>query len=374
MYYKIDIERRNDTVSIDKFIPQLIRAALDNNSREVRSVSMRILRKIKTTNPVIANDIAKILAEHSIGASSYRSFGLDPSPTDSDTLKDLVLIEEFIDLPEPIFNENISNQLKNFIKEREESEKLLQVGLAPPSSLLLHGPPGVGKTEIAKYLSSKFDLYLITLDLSSVISSYLGKTGQNLKKVLDYAKNNPSILLLDEFDAVAKRRDDMSDLGELKRIVNVLLKELENWPSHTVLIAATNHANLLDPAIWRRFDRDIEIKLPEFNERKLMLERELLKINEDLDNMIPLLAEITEGYSGADIKKISERTKRRVVLSGDSYSETVIGEILQFKGETTVEFNKKFAKIAHENFGISIRNIAKMLGKSISAVQYYLKK
>ncbi|WP_337982379.1 AAA family ATPase [Lysinibacillus sp. C5.1] len=361
-------------MGIEKLVSQLIRASLDNNSREVRAISMRIIRKIKDDHPKIADEIASALAEHSIGASTQRSIGISPTPQDSESMKDLVLIEEFIDLEKPIFSENIAEQLETFIKEREQSEKLMQVGLTPPSSLLLHGPPGVGKTQIAKYLSNRFELSLITLDLSSVISSYLGKTGQNLKKVLDYVKNQPSILLLDEFDAVAKRRDDMSDLGELKRIVNVLLKELENWPSHTILIAATNHPNLLDPAIWRRFDRDIEITLPGPKERKLMLESEFNDVAENLKEIISLLVQFTDGLSGADIKKLSDRTKRRVILHDVDYAEAIIQELLQFKNDGSIEFNKKFAKLAHEQVRIPIRTIAKWLGKSSSAVQYYLKK
>lgn len=360
-------------MSIEKLISKLIRASLDNDLREVRAISMRIIRRLKDSDPKIAEEIASALAEHSIGASTQRSMGISPTPQDSETMQELVSIEEFIDLQQPIFSKEISGQLEMFIKERQESEKLLQAGLIPPSSLLLHGPPGVGKTQIAKYLASKFELNLITLDLSSVISSYLGKTGQNLKKVLDYVKKQPSILLLDEFDAVAKRRDDMSDLGELKRIVNVLLKELENWPSHTILIAATNHPNLLDPAIWRRFDREIEIDLPSSKERCQMLTNEFYNVTTSLDKILPIIAEITDGFSGADINKYSERTKRRVVLNGTTYSEALIQELLFFDHENSVEFNKKFAKLAHKEFGISIRTIADWLGKGSSTVQYYLK-
>ncbi len=102
----------------------------------------------------------------------------------------------------------------------------------------------------------------MVLDLSAVMSSFLGRTGNNLRVVLDYAKASHGVLLLDEFDAIAKRRDDTVEVGELKRLVTVLLQEIDVWPSDGLLIAATNHQELLDPAVWRRFDAVIRFSLP----------------------------------------------------------------------------------------------------------------
>ena len=103
---------------------------------------------------------------------------------------------------------------------------------------------------------------LLTLDLSAVMSSFLGRTGANVRHVLDYAKSVTGVLLLDELDAIAKRRDDTTDVGELKRLVTVLLQEIDDWPPTGLLIAATNHADLLDPAVWRRFEMQVEFPLP----------------------------------------------------------------------------------------------------------------
>lgn len=360
-------------MSVEKLVAKLVRASLDNNLREVRSISMRVIRSLKESHPNIAKEISEALAENAIGASAQRSIGIQSSPMDTETLNSLVTIEEPNDYEKPIFSEKISNQLKIFISERLESKKLLEVGLTPPSSLLLYGPPGVGKTQLAKYLSGKLNLTLVTLDLSSVISSYLGKTGQNLKKVLDFAKSNPTILLLDEFDAVAKRRDDMSDLGELKRIVNVLLKELEDWPMETVLIAATNHPKLLDQAIWRRFDHAIEVTLPEKEERLKILDNQFNNEEPDFKKVLRIVSEMTDGFSGADICKIAEKTKRRAVLNNLELSESIVQELSQFNGESTVEFNKSFCKLAKEHTKVSIRTLANWLGKSPSTIQYYLK-
>ena len=104
---------------------------------------------------------------------------------------------------------------------------------------------------------------MLTLDLATVMSSYLGKTGNNIKAVLNYASSFPCVLLLDEFDAIAKKRDDETDVGELKRLVTVLLQSIDDWPVSSILIAATNHGDLLDPAIWRRFDSIVEFDYPD---------------------------------------------------------------------------------------------------------------
>jgi SpoVK/Ycf46/Vps4 family AAA+-type ATPase len=362
-------------MSVEKLLPNLIRASLDGDYRTTRSVAMRLIRKIKNTHPEISNEIAKALSEHGVGASAKRGVGVTDSPLDSETFQSLARIDEPIYVREPVFSDRLKRSLVNFINERNQSTKLLSVGLSPPSSILLYGPPGVGKTHLAKYLSGALDLNLITLDLSSSISSYLGKTGQNLKKVLDYAKSSPSILLLDEFDAVAKKRDDMSDLGELKRIVNVLLKELEDWPSSTIIIAATNHPKLLDAAIWRRFDLTLEIDLPRKEQRKKLLEHEIgdLELINKNEGVLNVISDMTEGLSGAEICKYIEKSKRYAVLYDTLLLEALIIELLQLNNEDSVQFNKKFCEVSREYLNTPIRKLADLLGKSPSTIQYYLK-
>lgn len=185
----------------------------------------------------------------------------------------------------------------------------------PPNSILLHGSPGVGKTLIAKWISYKLNMPMVTLDLANSISSYLGRSGQNVKSIFQYAKEQNVILFLDEIDAIAKRRDDVTDLGELKRLVNVLLKELEDCPVSCVIIGATNHPELLDKAIWRRFDRNIYVPMPGCGQRKELIIRELgQKILEMESTTIQILINGTNSLSAADICKMCEHIKRRTIL------------------------------------------------------------
>src|SRR5690606_22434288 len=170
-----------------------------------------------------------------------------------------------------ILSEELQVQLNQVVSERKNSSALLKHGLLPSKSILFTGTPGVGKTMAVKWLAIQLGKPLLILDLTAVMSSFLGRTGNNIRFVLDYAKNTDCVLLLDEVDAIAKRRDDSGEIGELKRLVTVLLQEIDDWPSSGLLIAATNHSGLLDPAIWRRFEVILEFELPKSNEIEMLV-------------------------------------------------------------------------------------------------------
>ncbi|MGG1618039.1 AAA family ATPase [Paenibacillus sp. NRS-1782] len=361
--------------AILSMIPQLIRASFENDMRTVEAAALTLIRKLKKEEPAAAEEIAKALSYYGVGASVSRSVGIDPPPTDRDTFMSLARVEEPIaNEPKVVLSEENSRHIDAFIRERSLANKLLAAGIKPPTSLLLYGPPGVGKTYLTSLLSHKLNLPLITLDLASSISSYLGKTGQNLKKVIEYAQSSPSILFLDEFDAVAKRRDDPGDLGELKRIVNVLLKELEDWPSHSIVVAATNHADLLDKAIWRRFDAALEIGLPDLKARKTLWLHYLGNYMETLDEKFSyVLAEVTYGRSAADISQLSERIIRQIIVDDSEPIVAIINHLKTVSEDS--KFNSLFAKAAKESLGkkVTQKTIASWLGISPSTLSHHLK-
>ena len=154
----------------------------------------------------------------------------------------------------PLLSGDVEDSLGQLIAERRQSDRLQAMGLTPTRSAIFVGPPGVGKTLTARWLAAQLKVPLYVLDLTAVMSSLLGKSGTNLRAAIDFAKREPCVLLLDEIDAIAKRRSDDSDVGELKRLVTVILQEVDEWPASSVLLAATNHPELIDPALWRRFD------------------------------------------------------------------------------------------------------------------------
>ncbi|MFP3718561.1 AAA family ATPase [Bacillus safensis] len=365
--------------NILKNIPGLIRASLDGDKRSVELTAISLIRKIKKEHPKISQEIAEIITTYSAGASLTRSMGVTPPPADNDSFLSLVKVEEIKDLSDKLILEQETDEMiQRFVRERAVSQKLLSMGIKPPNSIILYGQPGVGKTLISKYLAKELMLPLITLDLSATISSYLGKTGQNLKKVLEYAKMSPCILLLDEFDAVAKRRDDPSDLGELKRIVNVLLKELEEWPSNSVLVAATNFPDYLDKAIWRRFDLKIEVPLPGSESRKRLWKEFLNESNTPslTPDLLDLISTTVNQISPSDIKQICEKVVRRTVVDNGDPNLCLIQELRRRFDGNAGEFNKVMSQKLKEIYGrkISQAKIAELLGISTSTVNHHLKK
>ena len=173
-------------------------------------------------------------------------------------------IEESPVLPnEPVYEDVVLETISRLINERQSIKSLLEAGLESTTTTLFTVPPGVSKTLADRWIARELGRPLLILDLSAVMSSYLGRTGSNLRHVLDYAKSLDCVLLLDELDAIAKRRDDSSEIGKLKRLVTVLLQQLDDWPSAGLLIAATIHADLLDHAVWCRFEELVKFGVPQ---------------------------------------------------------------------------------------------------------------
>lgn len=359
-----------------ELIPKLVRAALGGDKKTVETLSIMIGKSIRKEYPDISSEIMQITANNSVGADVLRSIELSPAPVDRETRNQLVKVDEAIEIETPILNKEVEKQLLDFVYEREMIDKFLKEDIIPPNSIMLCGKPGVGKTYIAKWLSYKLGLPLVTIDLATSISSYLGRSGQNIKSIFDYAKGQNVILFLDEIDAIAKRRDDTGDLGELKRLVNVLLKELEECPVSCVIIGATNHPELLDKAIWRRFDRNIEVPLPGEKQRELLIQKTLGKWSSKFKkSTICFIKDMTDGISAAELCKMCEHIKRQVLLNEDkSHDLIAIKECCREAKYNTKEEKMKLCKqIKKEYAKLSVREISEITNIPSATVSRYIK-
>jgi SpoVK/Ycf46/Vps4 family AAA+-type ATPase len=183
-------------------------------------------------------------------------------------------------------------------------------GLTTSLSFLMYGPPGTGKSRLARYIAKELGLDLYIARLDGLISSFLGSTSKNIRALFDFAARTPCVLFLDEFDAIAKLRGDSQELGELKRVVNSFIQNLDTLSSHSIVIAATNHQELLDSAIWRRFSYRLALDFPAADLREKMWKEFSVGL-EFTDREIALLVDLSEGFSGSDIREVYVRLRRR---------------------------------------------------------------
>lgn len=174
-----------------------------------------------------------------------------------------------------VVNHTIKKRLNRVVHEHMSRSSLSQYGLEPVSKVLFYGPPGCGKTLSAHVLAGVLGWPLLYVRFDSVVSSYLGETSVNLRRIFEFADRAPCILFFDEFDAIGKSRNEQGDVGELKRVVNTFLQMMDNYHGDGLIIAATNHENLLDSALWRRFDEIVHFERPAPHEIEFLLRMRL---------------------------------------------------------------------------------------------------
>ena len=225
-----------------------------------------------------------------------------------------------ITLEDVVLNSELEKIMISFFKEWKDYERLLDHGLAPANKILLYGAPGTGKTKLAYAIANQLGLPLVLVRLDELISSFLGKTGKNIREIFELANERRVVIFLDEIDTVAKHRADEKELGELKRIVTVLLQNIDLFPPHSIIIGATNHEDILDKAIWRRFPLKLKLEVPSIKGREKMLHMFLGSHAKNLD--MKLVLQITEGLSGSEIYDLCQQSLKEYIISGEKKLET----------------------------------------------------
>lgn len=294
---------------------KIIEFSLKLDNQRVIGYSKMLADKLSKTegNDKAAKKILKLLESNTPGVAMSVSAMSSKLPYDQESrfeLGEIIMPDEISE--EIILNVEIKDYIDKFVSFYQHRDKLILEGLTPPNTVLLYGAPGCGKTLLAKNLSKILDLPIVIARLDSLISSFLGSTAKNIRNFFEYASKNPCILFLDEFDAVAKQRDDNHELGELKRVVNSLLQNIDSLDNGSILIAATNHEQLLDPAVWRRFSLKIHMDKPDFEARHSLIKQSLKQQLPEKE--VTLLACLFQGLSGAAIKEVCLNAKREAIV------------------------------------------------------------
>lgn len=326
---------------------QLVALGAKGDSEKVKIQVLRLIRTLQAQKHPLADRLkSAVFSETEPAEQSYirkvKDNGVSsPVPTDKESGNELLNVEDPVTLPNGfIGSSEVKGPINIILSERKQLKGMLSAGITPTSKLLFTGPPGVGKTVCAKYIAKKLNKPLLTLDLATVVSSLLGKTGNNIKAAIDYSRKMPCVLLIDEIDAVGKMRDDSSDIGETKRLVTVLLQELDRWGNDNLLIAATNHFHLLDPAIHRRFDHIIDFQRPTSDD----LKKVGLALIKDQDNTpkewILFLTLVMEGTSYSDFQREVNNLRKSYYLYGEDGAQNFMSSLIK-RNSTKIDKEKR---------------------------------
>ena len=279
------------------------------------TIALEIIEDEKKKNHVLLADDLKMILN---GGCQSKKTNVLSSSTPRDKDKDMPLVE--IIYPEKYFSDLIISEdrielLEQIVREFNNWDVLVSNGVFPIRKALFYGPPGCGKTLAAQTLAGEIGIPMLYVRFDALISSYLGETASNIRKVFDYAKNDCWLIFFDEFDAIGRSRNDSTEHGEIKRVVNAFLQQIDNYKGRSLIIAATNFEESLDYAIWRRFDETIRFDMPTQTEKLKLFDLKMGRFKGPSYLLEQYLNEL-EAFSHSDIEKICQIIIKQCILKG----------------------------------------------------------
>ncbi|MDQ1614367.1 MAG: hypothetical protein QOJ60_306 [Actinomycetota bacterium] len=295
---------------------RLLRSYSTGDDRAFRSTAEAIIEdERRKRHDLLADELEAILDQPGPGRRPLNVSALRPLPKGRDDLDLIDILQSRVSLATVVLDEATAEVVEGLLDEFRQRTALRAHGLEPRNTVLFVGPPGCGKSLTAEALAGELGLGLARVRLAAVVSSFLGETAKNLEQIFAFVRMGSWVLLFDEFDMLARERGDQNDHGEVRRIVTALLQMVEDTRTDSIVIATTNHPQLLDGALWRRFDEIVAFGLPERPERVALLKAKLAAIRLDVD--LTAMADRLAGYTHAEIERVCEDAIRLMVRQLD---------------------------------------------------------
>jgi SpoVK/Ycf46/Vps4 family AAA+-type ATPase len=307
----------------------LVQAGNTGDRKGFRSVTEAIIAEERAKrHDVLADRLARVIQPNGNGVTMHASavMPIDSQSRGRDFISEVIPRRQLDDL---ILSDSSSEALRELIEEQHRADLLRAHGLEPRNRVLLVGPPGTGKTTLAEALAEAIAVTLFVVRYEAIIGSYLGETASRLKRVFDYARTTPCVLFFDEFDAIGKERGDIHETGEIKRVVTSLLMQIDELPSYTIVVAATNHPELLDRAAWRRFQLRLSLPLPTPKQLADYIGKFLMRFGEISQLSPSSIGRALGSISYAEAEEFCLDIRRRQVLSaGERSLKSIVAEQL----------------------------------------------
>jgi len=315
-------------------ILNLVRAATRGDQPQLQKTVEALAADERAKNHgILADRLIAQLQQDSNGRSKPGALSA-PRPFAVPLVAELVPRRRLDDL---ILPANTAHAIEELVEEQHRVDLLRSCNLEPRNRVLLAGPPGNGKTSLAEAIADSLNVPFLVVRYEAIIGSYLGETAQRIGQVFEYARTRQCVLFFDEFDAIGKERGDLHETGEIKRVVSSLLLQIDALPSYVVVISASNHPELLDRAVWRRFQIRLELPMPKPNQIEEWFERFAKRTGHALGLSAASLAQSLKGLSFAEIEDFGTDVLRRIALNQSNV------DVKKITVRCLEQWNKRFA-------------------------------
>lgn len=330
-----------DVASADQ-IKALLKSHIEGDDPRFFSIAMQVAaHEAKLGHGQLAEELRALVDEAKRRQNVARQDGPIPISRPKGDLANLLAVSypkaRFADI---VLDEALSNQLHRVVREQRHASRILEHGLSPRRKLLLVGPPGTGKTLSASVLAGELGIPLFQVRLDALITKFMGETAAKLRQIFDATSQTRGVYFFDEFDAIGSQRGLTNDVGEIRRVLNSFLQMIEHDRSHSLIVAATNHPEILDHALFRRFDDVLHYSLPNQERIAALLKSRLGRLAPKTVSW-KRLAESAKGLSYAEITRAAEEVQKEALIhQNERITEEQIREQIRERQEVSGRLKK----------------------------------